>query len=156
MVESFCQGDASVTADKAFRPAKRRKFYRSRHNEDDGGTTLISPPQQPEPTVSLTLDELIINHGGTAAGSEVEEDDEPLSVAELLRLRKAAQRKRGGVEFSNSNGSGQNLPKSSQTNDLPLENDDAIANLEKVVNRFAPQTGQVANVDKHMYVFMLF
>ena len=155
MVESLCQEDTSATTDKAFRPAKRRKFYRSRHNEDDGGNTIMSPPQQPEPTISLTLDELIINHGGIAAGSEVQQDDEPLSVAELLRLRKAAQRKRGGVEFSNSNGSGQNVPKSSQANDLPPENDDAIANLEKVVNRFAPQTGQVANVDKHMYVFML-
>ena len=30
--------------------------------------------------------------------------------------------------------------------------DDMLADIDAVVNRFAPQTGQVADVDRHMYV----
>ena len=162
MTDPSHQDEPSIDVDRVFRPAKRRKFYRKRPSEDDSNNNSVSPNGQPESTGLLTIDELILHQGvapaDTEAGVESHGDNGSSSVTELLRLRKAAaQRKRGGgVEFSNLNGvNHHNVPKSSQANGQLPENDDTIASIEKkVVNRFAPQTGLVADVDKHMYVFL--
>ena len=145
-----------MAADQIFRPAKRRKIYRKRRDEDDSESNTTKQLHQPESTAPLTLDELIITHGEATLKPEVQQGNDTLSATGLLRLRKAGQRKRGGVEFSNSNSIGQNISLSSQIKDLHPENDDAITSIEKVVNRFAPQTGLVADVDKHMYVSLPF
>ena len=73
-------------------------------------------------------------------------------MTSVLRQRKV-QRRRCGIEFTN-------FPVTTSRNDLHTllsnnmsrEKDDVVADIEAVVNRFAPQTGQVADVDKHMYV----
>lgn len=134
------------------RPSKRRKFYRKRTDAEDGGSpTLSSPPAPPE---SMTVDELISHHGHLSEIQAQKADEEPLSVAEILRQRKAALRRKGGIEFTNSHTS---TSTTEQTGDaLILKEDEIPANIKSVIERFAPQTGQVSDVaDKHMYAFPL-
>ena len=134
-----------------FRPSKRRKFYRKRTDLDDEGSPIPSSPPHPH---SMTVDELISHHAHLTDNHDLKADEEPLSVADILRQRKAALRRKGGIEFTNSHTSTSNTP---QTNDaLILKEDDTLADIRSVVERFAPQTGQVSDVaDKHMYVLPL-
>lgn len=134
------------------RPSKRRKFYRKRTDaEDEGSPTLSSPPlPPPPPPESMTVDELISHHGHLTEIQDQKTDEEPLSVAEILRQRKNALRRKGGIEFTNSHTSASTTP---QTRDaLVLKEDDTPVDIKLVIERFAPQTGQVSDVaDKHMY-----
>ncbi|KAI4247469.1 MAG: hypothetical protein L6R40_001417 [Gallowayella cf. fulva] len=73
-----------------------------------------------------------------------------MDFIEILRRRRAAQRKRAGIEF----GKATSLAGSSATevtfgNEI-IGKDDSLEKILTVVDRFAPQTGQVADVDKHI------
>ena len=133
------------------RPTKRRKFYRKRTDLDDetSPSPSCSPPQQP-----MTVDELISHHAQITDIQDQKLNEDPLSVADILRQRKAALRRKGGIEFSNAQSSSSTTP---QTNDaLTLKEDDTPADIRAVIERFAPQTGQVSDVaDKHMYAVPL-
>ncbi|CAD6568375.1 MAG: hypothetical protein ASARMPRED_001692 [Alectoria sarmentosa] len=130
-----------------FRPSKRRKFYRKRTDAENEGSPAISSPPE-----SMTVDELISHEGRLTQPPDQKSDEESLPVAEILRQRKAALRRTGGIEFTNSYASASNRP---QTNDaLIVKEDDTPADIKSVIERFAPQTGQVSDVvDKHMYAF---
>lgn len=150
------QAETSLT-DLVSRPAKRRKFYRQRNDSDNnfaangvpplplGGITAETPS---------TLEELVEQaRNSTDTVHEDEDDPEPqLPVAEILRRRRAARNRRGGIEFSNvGHGTKLSSELAQPTDVLALvDKDDTIADVKTVVNRFAPQTGQVADVDKHM------
>lgn len=143
------QGEAKSSSD-LFRPSKRRKFYRKRTDaEDHTSPTVSSAPPPPE---SMTVDELISHHGYLVESRDQKKDEEPLSVAEILRQRKAALPRKGGIEFTNSNTS---TSSTLQTSDvLIVKEDDTPADIKSVIQRFTPQTGQVSDVaDKHMYAF---
>ena len=139
----------------AFRPSKRRKFYRKRDDSDsnlegDGIRSLShgGPPAE----VPTTLEELVEQARNTT-GVEHEVDAEPqLSVTEILRRRRAARSRRGGIEFSNvGHGTKANSDTAQHPNAVVvIDKDDSLAEIKTVVDRFAPQTGQVADVDKHM------
>ena len=112
-----------------FRPLKRRKVFRQRDSYQ-------SPPRDDTATPD------------SDANGQPSEDDPAAnaSVTELLRQRKALQR-RGGITFSAAQADSpygevsaepQRLPKDAPTDDYAI--------------RFAPQTGQVADVNKHMLV----
>ncbi|KAL9608320.1 MAG: hypothetical protein Q9167_006841 [Letrouitia subvulpina] len=141
-------------ADTSAHPFKRRKFYRRRaaSGEDD-----ISPAPQPSRNTDLellTLDELVSQNAKSVDPINEEVEDDELPVAEILRRRKAALRRRGGIEFTNSAVSaGSKLP-SPPGSDAILENEDDLDKILTVVDRFAPQTGQVADVDKHMMAYI--
>lgn len=148
------QDDKPLT-DPAFRPAKRRKFYRQRDNSDsnpepNGITSLpLSGISAQTPT---TLEELV-EQARNSTDMLHEDDGEPqLLVAEVLRRRRAARNRRGGIEFSNVGYSTKVSSASAHPTDAlaMADKDDSMADVKTVVNRFAPQTGQVANVDKHM------
>ena len=148
------QEDTS-SSDPAVRPAKRRKFYRQRDNSDSNlkinGITSLPIGGISAETPS-TLEELV-EQARNATEVLHENDDEPqLSVAEILRRRRAARNRRGGIEFSNVGYGTKPISESAQPTDaLALtDKDDTVADVKTVVNRFAPQTGQVADVDKHM------
>ena len=98
----------------------------------------------------MTVDELISHHAHVTQTQDEKPNEEPLSIAEILRQRKAALRRKGGIEFSNTQSSTSTEP---QTNDaLAAKEDDIPADIRSVIERFAPQTGQVSDVaDKHMY-----
>ncbi len=144
---------AEVSQDLSFRPTKRRKFYRKRadtdNNEDDSS---FAPGENTASTELLTIDELIAQNGNSStAEARSAEEETKLSVAEILRQRKTAQRRRGrGIDFSkttNATIASAAVPPSS---DVLVVKEDPIEQLKTVVDRFAPQTGQVADVDKHM------
>ena len=139
-----------ISSELSFRPTKRRKFYRKRTDTDNNENTSTPPPCEttaPPPEL-LTVEELIAQdgHNPTAEAHTEEEERTALSIAEILRQRKTAQRRKGGIDFSTTN-TATALPPPS--NALIIK-EDPIEQLKTVVDRFAPQTGQVADVDKHM------
>ena len=141
--------DASTVA----RPAKRRKFYRKRDDaEETEASGSSAHPVLPE---LQTVDELISQNGNSAFTSNpIEDEDGSLSVADIIRQRKIAQRRRGGIEFSIPSTTA-SAPSTPQPVDALVEREDEIPeDLKRVVSRFAPQTGQVSESihDKHMYV----
>ena len=136
-----------------FRPSKRRKFYRKRSDVEDEGSP--TPPPSAPPPESMTVDELISHHAHQTEAHDQRTDDEPLSIPEILRQRKAALRRKGGIEFTNIPTSTSAAPQTSDA--LVAKEDDTPADIKAVIERFAPQTGQVSDVaDKHMYAFPLF
>ena len=137
---------AELPSDLSVRPAKRRKFYRKRaETEDDGDGSVVTHGEPTASTELLTVEELISQNGHPAT-AEVQAEETKLSVAEVLRQRKAAQRRKGGIDFSNTN----TITTAPLTSDALIVKEDPVEQLKTVVDRFAPQTGQVADVDKHM------
>ncbi|KAI9823583.1 MAG: hypothetical protein M1832_002364 [Thelocarpon impressellum] len=120
-------------AESPFRPSKRRKMYRRRGGDDEDEDEKTEP---------------------TAAPEEAEGTPSASSVAEIRRLRKQQARPRRGVgiEFSTaSSRAGLREPG-------PLvrreKDETAPEEIPAVAHRFAPQTGQVADVNKHMMAFI--
>lgn len=145
-----------ATADTIlFRPSKRRKVYRQRAADDDGETTTGSPTRvtQPSPAAASnpqSLDELIAS--ASSANIDGEEDVEavPVSMAEILRLRKMKKRT-GGVEFRADTQS--HVPKVLEQ--ALVEHTEASEEAGGLVGngvprKFAPQTGAVGDVNRHM------
>lgn len=141
---------ADASSDLMFRPIKRRKFYRKRADTDDNSS--LTPNETPAPIELLTIEELIAQNGvSPAAEAQTAEEETKLSVAEILRQRKTAQRRRGrGIDFSNTDNATIASAAALPTSDALVVKEDPIEQLKTVVDRFAPQTGQVADVDKHM------
>lgn len=149
---------AEPTDAPLFRPSKKRKIYRQRATEDDEPappSTLSPPPQTasfsiaapaPLPTAQ-SLDELISTAGATSP-----HDDDPetqnVSMAEILRLRKK-NKSRGGVEFKASGHVARD-----EEGELILRAEDErgveSAGVSGVPRKFAPQTGTVGDVNRHM------
>lgn len=154
IMDTDMQEDGLIPLDIS-RPAKRRKFYRKRSNtEDNESSDTAIPPPVASPDVQ-TVDELVSQVRRTLNDPNDEEDEARLSVTNILRQRKAAQRRRGGIEFSNFNISS-SAPATPHPSDALMEREDEVPeDIKSVVSRFAPQTGQVSESvnDKHMYVF---
>ena len=124
------------------RPAKRRKIFRQRREDVDSGL-------EENPSGAVSLGSLFaVEESPTVSLPDTQVDD-GLSLSNVLRMRKAAQRKKGGVEFSSSTTQPQaptNTPPSPTVTQVP----DSSAVVSMINSRFAPPTGQVADVDKHM------
>ena len=152
-MDTGIQDDGQTPLD-LFRSAKRRKFYRKRNDTDDDDLPKARAESSTPPPEPLTVDELISQEGDTPTPQEQPEEDRSLSVAEILRQRKAAQRRRGGIEFTNLTTSNSTTPQPSDT--LVAKEDELPADIRSVIERFAPQTGQISEAtDKHMYVLPL-
>lgn len=142
-----------TSSDLNIRPFRRRKFYRKRGKVDDSATIddINSEINKDDDAARpFTKEGLISYHG---QNQDVEEQgrevDSRLPAAQILRQRKAAQRRRGGIEFTNADNS--RISAAAPGNgDALIEKDDTVQEIKTVVDRFAPQTGQVADVDKHM------
>lgn len=110
----------------AFRPAKRRKFTRNRR-------LSVTADSDPQPTDTACSD------------NDIEAVDAP--VSEMLRLRKKKLH-RNGIEFSNTRTrSAEPPPPAPATVDINAERIKAIS------DRFVAHSGQVVDVDRHMFVF---
>ena len=151
-MDSDTQNDGQNLAD-LFRPAKRRKPYRKRTDLEEEGPEPESHIPVP-PLGPMTVDELIARNGHNTPPSEKAQEETALSIAEILRHRKATARRRGGIEFTNNNPSDSTPP---QPSDALIEREDETpADIKSVIERFAPQTGQVTETtNKHMYIFPL-
>ena len=146
--------EGTSTTDLEFRPAKRRKFYRQRDSDNNlEANGITSPPLSGISAETPSTLEELVEQARNSSGMMHKNDTEPqLSVAEILRRRRAARNRRGGIEFSNVGHGTKSVPGSAQPTDALalVDKDDTAADVKTVVNRFAPQTGQVADVDKHM------
>jgi hypothetical protein len=117
-------GDATL-----FRPAKRRKFQRpKRANEDQDVDAPLASPDKEEQS----------NHTSDAP-----------ALTKILRLRKANRNRRQGIEFSTTKTVVEAEP--SMSNSLTTTEPQADR-LRAISDRFVGHTGQVVDVDKHMFV----
>jgi hypothetical protein len=159
-----------------FRPSKKRKVYRQRIAENDdeppstnSNASALSPVPATTETEAQSLDDLISSTAGAATevgdqGEEVE--GVRVSMAEILRLRKR-NKKFGGVEFRASSGhmlrdeDGALVVRGKVGDDHgDAEGGEGEGEGEGgrggllagngVPRKFAPQTGTVGDVNKHM------
>ena len=140
-------------AEHAPRPFKRRKQYRRKDEAEDTDAHEEVAPHLDKATAvvePLSSEDTTSNHKHTQShGGRPDFEDEQSHISKLLRRRKATQRKRGGVEFTVSTNA--SLPAEvPNIDEKQTDNDEMPQEIRKVVERFAPQTGQIANVDKHM------
>jgi hypothetical protein len=141
-----------------FRPSKKRKIYRQRNDaldDDEPSSIPTSPPPAASPPNPQSIDELIASGSSLAPATPSQDLEEtPVSISEILRLRKKNTHKRvGGVEFRAEPG-GHILR--DEDGALVLrkkdgEEEGGLVEVESGVPRkFAPQTGTVGDVNKHM------
>ena len=146
--------ETSLSVEQTFRPSKRRKFYRKRADDHDEDNNEQPAEQVAHSPTSVTLDELVSSQGQPVSRSHLQEEITP-SIADILRQRKALHRRKGGIDFTNEITATKLLPSYALIQQTPAEINGITADVEKVVNRFAPQTGQVADVNKHMYAISI-
>ncbi|KAE8447651.1 hypothetical protein EG329_010622 [Mollisiaceae sp. DMI_Dod_QoI] len=144
-----------------FRPSKKRKVYRQRAADDEEERAAASPPTIGTPLSPAaasnpqSLDELIssVASNGTKDGGE-EVKGVTVSMAEILRLRKMKKRV-GGVEFR-----AETQPHTPKDNEGALvQHTGAIEESGGLVDngvprKFAPQTGAVGDVNRHMMAYI--
>jgi hypothetical protein len=133
---------ASQQADAVlFRSSKKRKFYRQRAAEPSQ-TPASELPTASAPIPS-TLDDLV-SQASNKDSTEVEGAVVPMS--EILRLRKL-RKGRGGVEFKAEHAKRGDEDEVAIGESEEQEEENGAA---KAVRRFAPQTGTIGDVNKHM------
>ncbi|KAI9834955.1 MAG: hypothetical protein M1819_002678 [Sarea resinae] len=145
--------ETAPTSEPLFRPTKRRKFYRKREEDnEDGGNTSVTTLRTTEPSIA-TPPSQADTEGSTQSTAG---DLTHLSMTDILRLRKAVRSRKGGIEFSarSNNVARGNSPSAGPTSDALIEREQTPEEIQPVVNRFAPQTGQIADVDKHMMAYI--
>ena len=145
------QSDPS-SPDFNIHPLKRQKFYRKRAGDENPATIDnigFETNQDNNIAGLLTVEGLTSHHGQVQDIEEQEQEDSRLPAAQILRQRKVAQRRRGGIEFSNASNTRVSTA-APEKGDALVEKEDTVQEIKTVVDRFAPQTGQVADVDKHM------
>ncbi|RDW77089.1 hypothetical protein BP6252_05142 [Coleophoma cylindrospora] len=133
-----------------FRPSKKRKIYRQRSRALSEDASAPDPSSNPTPAVpAQTLDELISSEAPSTGDGDVEGTRVPIS--EILRLRKQHKARVGGVEFraaasvmtsAGMGGDGEMVVREE------TEEDEVARTGE--VRKFAPQTGMIGDVNKHM------
>ncbi|KAI4166725.1 MAG: hypothetical protein LQ343_007814 [Gyalolechia ehrenbergii] len=143
------------TVGEPSRPFKRRKFYRKRvdHSPANGAGSAEAPSSSSVPHLD-TLDDPLTPSSSHSDGEAQMSHDVSLPVSEILRRRRAAQRRRAGIEFSNATSVPKGGAAETRVGDEVLDNEDSFGKILTVVDRFAPQTGQVVDVDKHMMAYV--
>lgn len=137
--------------DPSLHPFKRRNCYRKRAEiEGHASGDDIKPESNEEEARPLTLDELITHHGLDRNMTVEEVEDSQFSAAQILRQLKAVQRRRGGIEFTIPTVNARTDSPEPEDSDQLKDKDETSRDIKTVTDRFAPQTGQVADVDKHM------
>ena len=132
-----------------FRASRRRKVLRRRLN-DDNDVPLVNSQNQSRP-LTTSSSTAASSHPPLEIAAPVEPEEHILPMAEILRRRKLAKARRAGIEFSNSSQNTRSNSTPPRPSDALVSMDDGRFALEAAVNRFAPQTGKVADVlDKHM------
>ncbi|KAG9235766.1 hepatocellular carcinoma-associated antigen 59-domain-containing protein [Amylocarpus encephaloides] len=144
------QGVLEPETPVVFRAFKRRKIYRQRATSEETSdpTTATSPANPP---VDQSLDELIRS---TAQDVEKDREGGNVSMAEILRMRKQ-RRGKGGVEFRADTGGasdGREVGVKEQSDEEKAEV--ALGSNSGCIRKFAPQTGTVGDVDRHMMAYV--
>lgn len=121
-----------------FRSAKRRKFTRA-HQE----------PSSPEEQVPASPG---ANGGaGEPVSDEIEnEDEDGVAISNLIRARKHVRKPVTGVHFSTARAARE--AEEDNATSTVAKSDTAVDKPIDITNRFIGSTGQVVNVDRHMFV----
>jgi hypothetical protein len=140
-----------------FRPGKKRKIYRQRPDEALPEPQPTSPGTSPAPAQAnpQSIDELIASTSANLPSGSAGEGDElegtPVSISEILRLRKKNKRI-GGVEFR-----AEGHISRDEDGALVIRHALGEAGAQStegesgpVIRKFTPQTGAVGDVNKHM------
>ena len=150
-----------------FRPTKKRKIYRQRHDDTTPPETHLSSPNPPFSPASApaqpnpqSIDELIASSASVPTTADEEAESTQVSISEILRLRQKNKHKRSGVEFRAAGHIARD-----QDGELVIRHATATATATGgegesvsaeggggggVIRKFAPQTGTVSDVNKHM------
>jgi hypothetical protein len=149
-----------------FRPIKKRKIYRQRHDDSTNPSPQLSSPNPPFSPASASapaqpnlqsIDELIASSTSLPTAADEELEPTQVSISEILRLRQKNKNKRSGVEFRASghiarDQDGELVIRHAATatggegEPVPAE----VGGGGSVIRKFAPQTGTVGDVNKHM------
>ena len=145
--------DSEYLTDQVFRPFKRKKFLRKRtdvtYDLDEAQESAASPPFN---VSSHLRDELHSSQLHRLAVNKSTAGDAGTSIQDVLRQRKALLRRRGGIEFGKETSQPLDAVKIGNLSHEEQEGDPDAAEIDRLVSRFAPQTGHVAEAnDKHMY-----
>ncbi|KAL8757291.1 MAG: hypothetical protein Q9199_002317 [Rusavskia elegans] len=148
--------DTETTIDELSRPFKRRRFYRKRADSSQSDqAALAETPGSSNSTPNLPSIDHTPARPPTHPLETIDDDDQSsLSVADILRRRRATQRKRAGIEFTNATAVQESSAVEAIAGDGLLDKEASLDKILTVVDRFAPQTGQVADVDKHMMAYI--
>ena len=138
-----------------FRPSKKRKIYRQRaadssHNGDANEETSSPPTTIAPAPAEQSLDELIAS---SAPNTEEDVEGTPVSISEILRLRKLRKPRVGGVEFRvESGGAKTEGAEGGQAQQIVRREEEEVEEVQSglEVRRFAKQTGMVGDLNKHM------
>ncbi len=140
----------AMSIEPSFRAVKRRKVFRRRDEEADLDDARSSTKLQLE-SASQPVTILEPTKGQCAQPEDLPQqydEGEPL-VADILRRRKTARARRGGIEFSKSTRAELGDNTGSWESQAVAQREPNA--LEIAGKRFAPQTGQVVDThDEHM------
>jgi hypothetical protein len=145
-----------------FRPTKKRKIYRQRHDDSTNPAPQVSSPNTPASPAPVpapaqpnpqSIDELIASSASLPNTADEDLESTQVSISEILRLRQKNKNKRSGVEFRASGHIARD-----QDGTLVIRHAATGGEGEPVppeggggvIRKFAPQTGTVGDVNKHM------
>ena len=126
--------DERTTREPLFRPSKRRKIFRKRQgdeNEEDGA----------QPTSPRVADDDSVARSASPSDS--------LDISEVIKVRRHNKSRGVGVAFSSTSSRPTTTTSVAETD--TRTHDDA-PRLQGIEDRFITHTGQVVDVDKHMFV----
>lgn len=147
-------GEPDIQPQVLFRPGKKRNAYRRQRADESESTANESSEIATDavPTAAISTP--------VAHAAQDDDDEEGLSVAEVIRLRNARRHKLAGVGFrAGPSPFGDDRPAAEDNTEQGLvlhEGAEGQPGAEKAIiggisKRFAPQTGLVGElVNKHM------
>ncbi|KAJ5291152.1 hypothetical protein N7478_000403 [Penicillium angulare] len=131
--------ETDIAPESLFRPAKRRKFVPRRPQSTDDPTAT-------EPaTTSHEVDTQVADVPSPG------DQDQSAQTANVARLRRPHQSRRGGIGFSATSQHGNN---SNRQTALVSTEDIEAERIQAMGDRFTTYTGQSEDVDKHMMAYI--
>ena len=124
-----------------FRAAKRRKL--ARHQQEH--SVSMDSMDQPASPYANQAEERAANGNN----NDQVEDDEDAPISCLIRARKHIRRPVTGVQFSTTKTARGPVDDTSR---MDMTSNESMQRPIDITDRFVGSTGQVVNVDKHMFV----
>jgi hypothetical protein len=123
-----------------FKAMKRRKLARPQHE--------FSPERLPQPVPPNAKEVAERPEHGNVDHDEDARND--VAISNLIRARKQARRPVTGVQFSTAK-----MVRGTSQDEMPETSNEVAEKSIDISDRFVGSTGQVVNVDKHMFVASL-
>jgi hypothetical protein len=157
-VHADSPGDDAEDLAATFRPLKKRKIYRSRAAAAERESSPLAPPLDSVTTSPPSLGNgTAVSPDSSLPATKAPGDPPPDALSQLRKQRAALARKQRGIEFG---ADAARRPEQygvgggNEGDGAGRDTDDKT--ITGASDRFAPQRGHAANVDRHMYVSDLF